>query len=113
MYPEKPPCATGLRSRPMRSRSKEYFPLRLFELRVPLDKLFRAASREAHGKAAVFIVALDPYDGPDAEAWMTDLATKHGIGIGAAFCSGARKGTLSHLAARSCLCLLWSAAHAT
>src|SRR5216684_1660091 len=85
----------------------------LFELRVPLDELFRATSGEAHGYAAVFVVALDANDGSDAEARMTNLAAQHGIGIAAALRSGAPEGSLSRLAARSCLCLLRCAAHPT
>src|SRR5205807_4185779 len=111
MYPEKPPHATARRSRPTRSRSKQYPPLRLFELRVALDKFFGAASREAHREAAVFVVALDANDGSDAKARMTNFAPEHGIGIAAMFYGGAREGTLICLATRSCLCLPWSAAH--
>src|SRR2546430_16610936 len=95
MYPEKPPHATARRSRPTRSRSKRYPPLRLFELRVALDKFFGAASREAHGEAAVFIVALDPPDGSHAEAGMTNFATEHGSAIAATVCCGAREGSRS------------------
>src|SRR5712692_3005296 len=87
--------------------------LGLFELRVALDKLFRAASREAHGYAAVFVVALDADDGSEPEARMTNFAPQHGVGVNAALCSGAPEGTLSRLGARSRLCLLRSAAHTT
>src|SRR5438094_10543542 len=73
----------------------------LFELRVPLDKLFRAASGEAHGYTAVFVVALDANDGSNAEARMTNFAPQHGIGFAAALCGGAPEGTLSRRAARS------------
>ena len=73
MYPEKPCHATCWR-----------FALCLFELRVPLDKLFRAASRKADGDAAVFVVAFNSDDGSDAKAGVTDFATQHGIGIAAA-----------------------------
>src|ERR1700675_1984947 len=83
----------------------------LFELRVPLDKLFRAASGEAHGYAAVFVVAFDANDSSDAEARMANFAPQHGIGIAAALRSGAPKGTLSRAAARSCLGVLRFAAH--
>src|SRR3981081_2026610 len=83
----------------------------LFELRVPLDKLFRTASGKAHGYAAVFVVALDANDGSNAEAWMTNFAPQHGIGIAAALCSRAPKGTLSRLAARSRFCLLRRSTH--
>src|SRR6267154_3227741 len=83
----------------------------LFELCVPLDKLFRAASWEAHGYTTVFVVALDPHDGSNAEARMTYFASQHGIRIAAAFYSGAPGGTLSQLPARRCLCLLRPAAH--
>src|SRR5882762_2777455 len=83
----------------------------LFELRVPLDKLFRAASGEAHGYTAVFVVAFDANDGSDAEARMANLAPQHGIGIAAALRSGAPKGTLSRGPARSRLGLLRFAAH--
>src|SRR5258708_15086376 len=85
----------------------------LFELRVPLDKLLRAASGEAHGYAAVVVVALDPDDGSDAEARMTNFAPQHGIGIAAAFRSGPPEGTLSRLAAPSCPCPLRFAADTT
>src|SRR5260370_3428304 len=85
----------------------------LFELRVPLDKLLRAASGEAHGYAAVVVVALDADDGSDAEARMTNFAPQHGIGIAAAFRSAPPAGNLSRLAARSCLYPLPSAAHTT
>src|SRR6266853_2983157 len=78
----------------------------LFELRVPLDKLFRAASGEAHRHTAVFIVAFDSNDGSDAEVWMANFAPQHGIGIAAALRSGAPEGTLSRGAARSRLGLL-------
>src|SRR5229473_3091440 len=83
----------------------------LFELRVPLDKLLRAASGEAHGYATVFVVALDANDGSHAEARMTNFAPQHGIGIATALGSGAPDGTPSRLAARSRCCLLRSAAH--
>src|SRR5437870_13908705 len=92
---------------------KQYPPLCLFELRVPLDKLFRAASREAHREAAVFVVALHAHNRSNAEARMTNFAAKHGIGIAAASCSGTQEGTLSRRATRGCLCLLRSAAHTT
>src|SRR6266849_4867493 len=64
----------------------------LFELRVPLDKLFRAAAGEAHGYAAVFVVAFDANDGSDSEARMTNFAPQHGIGIAAALRSGMPEG---------------------
>src|SRR6202165_887857 len=83
----------------------------LFELRVPLDKLFRAASGAAHGYTPVFVVAFDANDGTDAEARMANFAPQHGIGIAAALHSGAPKGTLSRGPARSCLGLLRFAAH--
>src|SRR6266403_1173086 len=83
----------------------------LFELRVPLDKLFRAASGEAHGYTAVFVVAFDANNGSDAEARMTNFAPQHGIGIAAALRSGAREGTFSRGPARSRLGLLRFAAH--
>src|SRR5712692_7239502 len=85
----------------------------LFELRVPLDKLLRAASGETHGYAAVFVVALDADDGSDAEARMTNFTPQHGIGIAAALCGGAAERRLSRLAARSRLCLFRSAANTT
>src|ERR1700722_13285329 len=78
----------------------------LFELRVSLDKLFRAASGEAHGHTAVFVVAFDSNDGSDAEAWMANFAPQHGVGIATALRSGAPEGTLSRGAARSRLGLL-------
>src|SRR5436853_6675272 len=111
MYPEKPPHATARRSWPTRSRSKQYPPLRLFELRVALDKFFGAASREAHREAAVFVFALHSHDRSNAKARMANLAPQHGTSIAVTFCCGVREGTLSHLATRSCLCLPWSAAH--
>src|SRR5256884_4221997 len=83
----------------------------LFELRVPLDKLFRAASGEAHGYTAVFVVAFDANDGSDAEARMANFAPQHGIGIAAALPSGAPEGTLSRGTARSCLGLFRFTAH--
>src|SRR5438876_4901756 len=83
----------------------------LFELCVPLDKLFRAASGEAHGYTAVFVVALNPNDGSNAEARMTYFASQHGIRIAAAFYSGAPERTLGQQAARRCLCLRRPAAH--
>src|SRR5260370_2076227 len=113
MYPEKSRRATW-RVICRRARVQVHVPtLCLFELRVPLDKLLRAASREAHGYAAVFVVALDANDGSDTEARMANFAPQHGIGIAAAFCSGAPEGTLSRLAARSCFRLLRSAPHTT
>src|SRR5712664_2304145 len=110
MYPEKPRHAT---CRAICRLQEQFSSICLFELRVPLDKLLRAASGEAHGYAAVVVVALDADDGSDAEARMTNFAPQHGIGIAAAFRSGPPEGTLSRLAARSCLCLLRSAAHTT
>src|ERR1700682_2023399 len=83
----------------------------LFELRVPLDKLFRAASGKAHGYTAVFIVAFDANDGSDAETRMTNFAPQHGIGIAAALRNGAPERTLSRGTARSCQGLLRFAAH--
>src|SRR5712664_3893874 len=82
----------------------------LFELRVPLDKLFRAASGEAHGYTAVFVVAFDANDSSDAEARMANFAPQHGIGIAAALRSGTPDGALSRLATRSGFCLLRCAA---
>src|SRR5881396_391033 len=113
MYPEKPPHATARRSWPTESRSKQDPPLCLFELRVPLDKFFRAASRKAHGEAAVFVVALNANDRSNAKARMTNLSPQHRICIATALCSGTPEGILSRLAPRSCLCLLWPSAHAT
>src|SRR6267378_7600890 len=69
----------------------------LFELRVPLDKLLRAASGEAHGYAAVVVVALDADDRSDAEAGVTNFASQHRIGIAAALCSRVPEGTPSGL----------------
>src|SRR6266702_6603862 len=79
-----------------------FYVLCLFELRVPLNKLFRAAAGEAHGYAAVFVVALDANDGSDAKARMTNFASQHGIAIAASLSGGAPEGSLSRLAARSC-----------
>src|SRR5260370_28698308 len=90
----------------------KFLALRLFELRIALDKFLRAAPGEAHGYAAVFVVALDSNDGANAEAWMTHFAPQHGIGVGAAFCSGARdRGLSCGLAARSCVRWLRFTAH--
>jgi len=80
-------------------------------LRVPLDKLLRTASRETHGYAAVFVVALYADNSSDSKARMADFAPQHGIGIAAAFCGGASEGSLGRLAPRSGRCLLWSAAN--
>src|SRR5260370_14020939 len=87
-------CAPALRGR--------FHTLCLFELRVPLNKLFRAAAGEAHGYAAVFVVALNANDGSDAEAGMTNSATEHGIGIAASLSGRVPEGRLSRLAARTC-----------
>src|SRR5438445_2229641 len=92
---------------------KQYPPLCLFELRVPLDKFLRAASRKAHGEAAVFVVALHAHDRSNSKTRVANLSPQHGIGVAATFCSGACEGILSHLAARSCLRLLRTAAHTT
>src|SRR5260370_8709699 len=67
----------------------------LFELRVPLDKLLRAASGEAHGYAAVVVVALDADDGSAPEPRMTNFAPQHGIGIPAPFPTAPPERTLS------------------
>src|SRR5260370_16501442 len=83
MYPEKALHATCLGGG-----------LCLFELRVPLDKLLRAASGETHGYAAVFVVALYADNSSDSKARMTDFAPQHGIGIAAAFCGGAAEKNL-------------------
>src|SRR5258708_33232885 len=84
--------------------------LGLFELRVTFDKFLRTTSWEAHGDAAVFVVALDANDCSDAETGVTNLASQHGIGVAAALCSATPEGTLSRLAARGRFCLLWTAA---
>src|SRR5258707_4313745 len=85
----------------------------LFELRVPLDKLFRAASGKAYGDTAVLVVALNTDDGSDAETRVTYFASQHGIGVAAALGRRATEGTLSgRRAARSGCGLLGSAAHA-
>src|SRR5712691_4289906 len=86
----------------------------LFELRVPLDKLFRATTGEAHGYAAVFVVAFDANDGSDTKARMSNFTSQHGLGIAAAFRSGSPEGTLiSRLAARGRFYLLRTASHTT
>src|SRR6267143_6131532 len=113
MYPEKPNHATGRRGSPRGHVLKQYPPLCLFELRVPLDKFLRAASRKAHGEAAVFVVALHAHDRSNSKTRVANLSPQHGIGVAATFCSGAWQGILSHLAARSCLRLLRTAAHTT
>src|SRR5260370_42408051 len=77
-------------------------PLCLFELGVPLDKLFRATSGEAHGYTAVFAVAFDANDGSDAEPRLANFPPQHGIGIAAAHRSWAPEGTLSRRTARDC-----------
>src|SRR5260370_36008520 len=97
--------ATALRGR--------FHALCLFELRVPLNKLFRAAAGEAHGYAAVFVVALNANDGSDAEAGMTNSAAEHGIGIAASLSGRVPEGSLCRLAARSCFRLFRAAARAT
>src|SRR2546430_14663608 len=110
MYPEKPHHATGRRSRRSPAGASafrgSFRKSCLFELRVPLDKLFRAASGEAHGYTAVFVVALDANDGSNAEARMTNFAPQHGIGFAAALCGGAPEGTFSRRAGRGRLLLL-------
>src|SRR5207245_1714753 len=78
----------------------------LFELRVPLDKFFRAASRKAHGEAAVFVVALNANDRSNAKARMTNLSPQHRICIATALCSGTPAGILTCLAPRRCLGML-------
>src|SRR5260370_4838483 len=70
------------------------------ELSVTFDKLFRAATGEAHGQAAVFVIALDAHDGSNAEAWMTDFASEQGIGIAAALRCGTSEGILKRLTSR-------------
>src|SRR5216684_3150087 len=97
-----------------RSRVPEqYATLCLLKLRVPLDKLFRAATGETHRHAAVFVVPLDANDGSHTEARMTNLPSQHGIAIAAALHSGAAEGALSRLAARGCFRPFRPAAHAT
>src|SRR5260370_16252287 len=98
MYPEKARHATCLGAG-----------LCLLELRVTLDKLLCAASWEANGYTAVFVVALYADNGSNAEARMTNFAPQHGIGIAAAFCGGASERSLGGLAARGGRCLLGSA----
>src|SRR5258707_3749548 len=71
----------------------------LLELRVTLDKLLCAASWEANGYTAVFVVALYADNGSNAEARMTNFAPQHGIGIAAAFCGGAAEKRLRGLPA--------------
>src|SRR5437867_11879846 len=83
----------------------------LFELRVPLDKLFCAASGEAHRYTAVFVVAFDANDGSDPEARVTDFAPQHGIRVATALRNGAAEGTPGWLATRSRFRVLGSAAH--
>src|SRR5260370_16594345 len=93
-------CARALRGR--------FHTLCLFELRVPLNKLFRAAAGEAHGYAAVFVVALNANDGSDAEAGMTNSATEHGIGIPASLSGMLPERSLTSLPAHICLRLFLS-----
>src|SRR5437016_7010035 len=88
-------------------------PLCLFELRVPLDKFFRAASRKAHGEAAVFVVALNANDRSNAKARMTNLSPQPRICSATARCSGTPDAILTRLAPGACLCLLWTSAPAT
>src|SRR6266568_7516634 len=76
----------GVSCRCAPARRGRFHVLCLFELRVPLNKLFRTAAGEAHGYAAVFVVALDANDGSDAKARMTNFASQHGIGFAASFC---------------------------
>src|SRR5258708_20540829 len=90
MYPEKARHATCLGAG-----------LCLLELRVTLDKLLCAASWEANGYTAVFVVALYADNGSNAEARMTNFAPQHGIGIAAAFCGGAAPKKLCGRAGRS------------
>src|SRR5260370_28625072 len=92
----------------------KFLALRLFELRIALDKFLRAAPGEAHGYAAVFVVALDANDGSDTKARMSNFTSQHGMGIAAAFRSGSPEGTLSsRLAARGRFYLLRTASHTT
>src|SRR5260370_22616563 len=93
MYPEKARHATCLGAG-----------LCLLELRVTLDKLLCAASWEANGYTAVFVVALYADNGSNAEARMTNFAPQHGIGIAAAFCGGAARRNVGGVAARCRVC---------
>src|SRR5216684_2063045 len=90
---------------------EQYPPSCLFELRVALDELFRAATGETHRHAAVFVVPFDANDSSNAKAWVADFASQHRVGIAAALCSGAPERRLSWLAARTCLRLLRLAAN--
>src|SRR5260221_12979558 len=67
----------------------------LFELRVPLDNLFRVASGKAYGDTAVRVVALNTHDGSDGETRVTDFAPQHGIGVAAPLGRRAAEGNLS------------------
>src|SRR5690242_7741933 len=57
-----------------------------FELRKTFDEFFGAATRKAHGNAAVFLIAFHSDYGPDSIARVANLAAKHGIGARASSC---------------------------
>jgi hypothetical protein len=102
MYPEKLRHATA--SAPG---------LGLLELRVPLDKFFRAAAWKTHRNAPVFIVAFDAHDRSHAEAGVPHLSPKHRICIAAAFNGGpaerTRCGTRARSGGRRFLCAPYTA----
>src|SRR5229473_2272986 len=98
----------ALRSRPGKPEAQNYA-LYISGMDAPQCTPRRPATQPAC--AAVFVVALYADNSSDSKARMADFAPQHGIGIAAAFCSGASEGSLGWLAARSGRCLLGSAAH--
>ena len=85
MYPEKRCRATYVEAH---FQAMVSMLLRLFELRVALDKLLRAASGKAHGDAPVLVIAFHSHDCSDAVAGMPHLSPQHGMRVAAAFRGG-------------------------
>src|SRR5712692_1658894 len=65
----------------------------LLELSVTFDKLFGAAPRKTHGKAAIFILAFHAHNRSDAVIGMAHLSSQQRIRIGATFRGGPPKRT--------------------
>lgn len=79
IYPERPRFATKWPTLQMGLCTS----LSRLELSIALNEFFCPAPGKTDGNAAVFLIALDPYNRADAEVRMADFAAQHGIGIGA------------------------------
>ena len=85
MYPEKRCRATYVHAH---FQTIVSMLLRLFELCVAFDKLFRAAPGKAYRDAPIFVIAFHSYNCSHAVAGMPHLSPQHGMRVAAAFRGG-------------------------